>query len=90
MAKKPYDFKKLSDVKCGNPDCRKTLKKNVVERKPQGSFILCWECWIKNTRHMSLSAYKKYRAARTKALREGEPKTALRIVVDGIVNQHGA
>jgi len=37
-----------------------------------------------------MAAYKKYRAARTKALREGEPKTALRIVVDGIVNQHGA
>jgi len=77
MAKKLYDFRELSEVRCGNPDCRKPLKKNVVERKPDGSFILCWECWVKKTRGMSLSAYNKYRVLRAKIRNEGgDPRSA--------------
>ena len=79
MTKKLYDFRELSDVKCGNPDCRKLLKKNVVERKPQGAFLLCWECWVKKTRGMTLAVYKKYRTLRAKIKREGgDPKAAMR------------
>jgi len=79
MTKKhKYDFREMSDVKCGNPDCRKPLKKNVVERKPEGSLIFCWECWVKSTRRMTLSAYKKYRALRVKIRNEeGDPRAAL-------------
>ena len=81
MARKPYDFRELSDIRCSNPDCRKPLKKNVVERKPEGSLILCWACWVKKTRNMSLSAYKKYRALRAKTKNEGgDPRAALRLV----------
>jgi len=77
MSKKPYNFTEMSEIRCGNPDCRKLLKKNVVERKPEGSLILCWECVIKSTRGMTLSAYKKYRAVRAKIRREGgDPKAA--------------
>jgi len=77
MAKKPYDFRELSDVKCGNPNCRTLLKKNVVERQPQGKLLFCWECWIMKTRRMTLSAYKKYRVVRARIRREGaDPRAA--------------
>jgi len=82
MAKKPYDFRKMSEVRCGNPDCRKPLKKNVVERKPEGALIFCWACWVKKTRDMSLSTYKKYRAVRVKIRNEGgDPRAAMRVGV---------
>lgn len=70
--KKKYSFAALSDVRCGNPDCGKPLKKNVVERKPQGKLLLCWECVVKSTRNMTLAAYKKYRNARAEARAAGE------------------
>jgi len=77
MAKKLYSFTEMSETRCGNPDCRKPLKKNVVERKQQGSFLLCWACWVKRTRGMTLSAYKKYRALRSKIKNEGgDPRAA--------------
>lgn len=77
MSKKPYDFSEMSDAQCGNPDCRKLLKKNVAERKPQARLLLCWECWVKKTRGMSLSVYKKYRALRAKIRKEGgDPRAA--------------
>lgn len=71
-----YNFKEMSEVGCGNPDCRKPLKKNVVERKPKDSFILCWECWVKKTRGMTLTTYRKYRALRAKIKREGGDQRA--------------
>ncbi len=79
MTKKPYDFKEMSEIKCDNPNCRKLLKKNVVERKTENLPIFCWECWIKKTRGMTLAAYKKYRTLRAKIRREGgDPKAAMR------------
>ena len=80
MTKKhKYDFREMSDVKCGNLDCRKPLKKNVVERK-DGALIFCWECWVKSTRRMTLPAYKKYRALRAKIRNEeGDPRAARQI-----------
>lgn len=77
MSKKPYKFTKLSETKCGNPDCGKLLKKNVVERKPKDNLLICWECTVKITRNMNLSVYKKYRALRAKIRAEGgDPKAA--------------
>lgn len=75
--KKPYDFNELSDIMCGNPDCGKPLKKNVVERKTSGKLLTCWACWVMKTRNMVLAAYKKYRAARAKARREGGDPEAI-------------
>ena len=77
IKKHKYDFKEMSNVKCGNTNCRKSLKKNVVERKPEGSLIFCWECWVKKTRNMTLTSYKKYRALRAKLSQEGiDPRAA--------------
>jgi len=80
MASKPYDFREMSDVQCGNPNCRKPLKRNVVERQPQGKLLFCWECWVRKTRRMSLSAYKKYRTLRAKIKREGADPRAARTI----------
>lgn len=81
MSKKPYDFREMSDVQCGNPDCRKLLKKNVVERKPPGTLLSCWECTVKKTRGMSLAVYKRYRALRAKIRKEGgDPRAASTMV----------
>ena len=75
--KHKYSFTEMSEIRCGNPDCRKLLKKNVVERKPEGTLILCWECSVKKTRNMTLSVYKKYRAIRAKIrLESGDPRAA--------------
>ena len=68
---KKHKFTELSETRCGNPDCGKPLKKNVVERKSQGKLLICWECTVKATRNMSLSVYKKYRALRAKIRAEG-------------------
>jgi len=80
MTKKLYNFTEMSEIRCGNPDCRKPLKKNVVERKPEGALIICWECFIKNTRNMTLAAYKKYRSIRAKLRKEGSDPRAARAV----------
>ena len=78
MAKKPYTFTEMSEVRCDNPKCGKLLKKNVVERKPKGSPIFCWECWIEKTRGMSLASYKRYRVLRARIKREGgDPRAAI-------------
>lgn len=77
--KKPYDFRELSDVNCGNPNCGKPLKKNVVERKPGNKLIICWECCVMKTRNMTLTAYKKYRALRAKIRKEGGDPRAARV-----------
>jgi len=77
--KKPYDFRELSDIECGNPDCGKLLKKNVVQRKSGNKLLICWGCWVMKTRHMVLATYKKYRAARAKARREGGDPEAIEI-----------
>jgi len=70
--KKPYKFTELSETTCADPDCRKPLKKNVVQRKsPQGKLLICWECWVMKTRKMALTAYKKYRTLRAKIRAEG-------------------
>lgn len=75
--KKPYKFTELSETRCGNPDCGKLLKKNVVERNPQGKPLICWKCWIMRTRNMTLKVYKKYRALRAKIRAEGgNPRAA--------------
>jgi len=75
--KKKFDFSELSDVRCGNPNCGKPLKKNVVERKPGNKLLICWECCVMQTRNLSLSAYKKYRALRAKIRKEGgDPRAA--------------
>ena len=80
--KKPYDFRELSEVRCGNPKCGKPLKKNVVERKSGNKLLICWECVVMKTRKMSLAAYKKYRAARAKARREGGDPEAIEITAE--------
>ena len=77
--KKKYDFRELSEVKCGNPKCGKFLKKNVVERKSKNKLLICWECWVMKTRSLTLAVYKKYRAARAKASREGGDPEAIEI-----------
>jgi len=77
--KKPYDFRELSEIRCGNPKCGKPLKKNVVERKAGNKLLICWECFVMKTRGMALAAYKKYRAARAKARREGGDPEAIEI-----------
>ena len=74
--KKKYSFDELSKTRCGNPDCGKRLKKNVVERNPK--IILCWEHWIVKTRSMTLAAYKKYRKARAEARRRGEDQRMIK------------
>ena len=80
MSKKPYNFTEMSEIRCDNQNCRKLLKKNVVERKTENLPIFCWDCWIKKTRHMTLSAYNKYRALRAKIRNEGgDPQAALRV-----------
>jgi len=66
-----YKFTELSETRCGNPDCGKLLKKNVVKRKSQGKQLICWECVVEATRNMTLAAYKKYRALRAKIRAEG-------------------
>lgn len=70
--KKPYSFTELSDVRCGNPNCRKPLKKNIVERKIKNRLLVCWECWVMKTRKLTLAAYKKYRNARAEAKAKGD------------------
>jgi len=80
--KKPYNFDELSEIKCGNPKCGKSLKKNVVERKSGNKLLICWECFVMKTRNMTLAAYKKYRAARAKAKREGGDPEAIKIVAE--------
>lgn len=77
MPKKPYDFGELSEVNCGNPNCGKFLKKNVVARKAGNKLLTCWECWVMKTRSLTLAAYKKYRAARAKARKEGGDPEAI-------------
>jgi len=77
--KKPYDFRELSEVNCGNPKCGKFLKKNVVARKAGNKLLVCWECVIMTTRHMTLAAYKKYRIARARARKEGGDPEAIEI-----------
>lgn len=67
---KPYKFHELSDILCSNPPCGTRIKKNVVARTPEGKPILCWACHVMKTRKMPLAVYKKYRAARVKALEE--------------------
>jgi len=81
VAKKPYDFREMSAAQCGNPDCRKPLKKNVAERTPSTKLRLCWECWVMKTRNMTLAVYKKYRALRAKIRKEGgDPRAASTMV----------
>lgn len=75
---KPYDFKELSDVRCGNPDCRKPLKKNIVERTSKNKLRICWECWVMKTRGVTLAAYKKYRNARAQARSIGEDQRMIK------------
>ena len=75
--KKPYSYDELSEVSCGNPKCRKFIKKNVVERKSVNRLLICWECFVMKTRHMTLAAYKKYRIARARARREGGDPEAI-------------
>ncbi len=75
--KKLYKHTDFSETKCGNPDCRKPLKKNVVERKPKDKLLLCWECWLMKTQSMTLKAYKKYRALRAEIRANGgDPRAA--------------
>jgi len=76
--RKPYNFKELSDVRCGKPDCGKALKRNVVARNPMDKLLLCWEHWIMKTRNMTLAAYKKYRKARAEARRRGEDQKMIK------------
>ena len=77
--KKPYSFTDMSETRCGNPNCRKPLKRNVVERKPEGKLVICWECWVKKTRNMTLSVYKKYRATRARIRKDGGDPRAARV-----------
>ena len=73
--RKPHEFHELSDILCSNPSCGNRIKKNVVARKPEGTPIICWSCWVMKTRNMALAAYKKYRVARALALKEdGDPR----------------
>ena len=77
--KKKFDFGELSEIRCGNPNCGKLLKKNVVERKSGTKLLVCWECWIMKTRKVSLAIYKKYRIIRAKVRKEGGDQIAVKI-----------
>lgn len=68
---KKHKFTELSNTACSNPTCGTLLKKNVVERNPQGKPLMCWKCWVMSTRNMTLAVYKKYRALRAKIRAEG-------------------
>lgn len=76
---KKYSFDELSEVRCGNSACQKPLKKNVVERKPGHKLLICWECWVINTRNMTLAAYKKYRSIRAKVRKAGGDPRGVRV-----------
>jgi hypothetical protein len=43
MAKKSYAFNVLSDKECAMPNCKKKLKKRIVEERPTAD--RCYKCY---------------------------------------------